>query len=136
MIKGIESFKGRQLEGGERVKVYFDLHRKTFSVQKGALVYGKTDHVLLVGATFKVNEKDRQKVLETRTKNVHAKVHGVLMEANRMSLEELQRQGFREATYNPYFYDSFVDKETKQPIYQAHWAFMQDKRIYYIPVND
>ena len=130
-MKTIESFKERIIKEGDQVKVYFDLHRKTFSVQIGQRVHGKGDTVAVEAAEFKVNEVQRQKVIATKTKNVHAKVHGRLVDTDDMTVEEIKAAGFKEATYNPYYYESFVDKETKAPLHNAEAVILKDKRIYY-----
>lgn len=131
MLEGIKSFKGRNVEQGKNVKVYFDLHRKTFSIQIGQLVHGKADALTLKNASFKVNEKDRMKVVKTGVKNVHAKVHGEIYVGCQMNEEFLKTDGYREAAYNPFKYESFVDKETEQPIESAEWVHLQNKRIFY-----
>ena len=66
-----------------RVFVYYNLHKKTFSVKaldgsrKGRVVY-HADEVLLSDCQFKVSEPGRQRVLSERRKNVHAGVVGTL----------------------------------------------------------
>jgi hypothetical protein len=123
-MKAIESYKGREIKEGENVKVYFDLHRHCFSIQKGNLVHGKANELVLKEVTFKVNEKRRQKVVEEGRKNVHAKVHGKIT-------SEPIVGNLREAAYNPYFFKSFVDKETKKPIKSAKMVLLKDKKIFY-----
>lgn len=123
-MKNIQEFKGRTLQAGDKIKAYFDLHRHTFSLQVGNLVFGKADEIVLKDVTFKVNEKKRQQVIEEGRKNVHAKVHGTIVEGT------IQAE-LREATYNPYKYESFVDKETKQPIESAGLVLLKNKKIFY-----
>jgi hypothetical protein len=66
-----------------RVFVYWNVRRKQFSIQaiNGAMrgrVLGHADLVEVFGATLRVNEARRQRVIETGRKNVHAGVVGDL----------------------------------------------------------
>jgi hypothetical protein len=108
-----------------KVFVYFNLHKRCFSIKalegadKGRVV-AHSDALLLHNATFKVSEAGRQRVIREQCKNVHA---GVVGDWN--STEQLAVVGTGKAvTYNPYVYDSFVDRETKQPVRQAQTAAM------------
>ena len=64
-----------------KVFVYFNLHRKLFSVKalegpdKGKVI-GHTTYLWLKDVTFKVSEAGRQRVLREKRKNVHAGVVG------------------------------------------------------------
>lgn len=121
-----ESYEGRTIEQGDKVKCYFDLHRHTFSIQKGSLVHAKGDAVRLTDCKFVVSEKLRQKVIKERRKNVHAKVHGKIQ-----PLGEIDTDGFRIASYNPYKGSSFYDKETGTPLETASEVLLLNKVIYY-----
>ena len=107
-----------------RVFVYFNLHRKCFSIkalegdQKGRVVAHSTT-VLLEGCKFKVSEAGRQRVLREKRKNVHAGVCGTWHSAHIGPPAE----GVK-VIYNPYKYASFVEKGTEQPIYNAPLVIM------------
>jgi hypothetical protein len=64
-----------------KVFVYFNLHKKCFSVKalegvnKGKVVQ-HTDNIVLLLPKFKVSEAGRQRVLREKRKNVHAGVVG------------------------------------------------------------
>lgn len=66
-----------------RVAVYFNLHRKCFSIRamegpaKGRVV-AHADDVILGRVSFRVSEAGRQRVIRERRKNVHAFVEGEL----------------------------------------------------------
>lgn len=98
-----------------KVFVYFNLHRKCFSIKalegkdKGRVVAHRDD-VLLFDATFKVSETGRQRVLRERKKNVHAGVVGYWDEVGSDYLTTINRITVNgtPVTYNPYKYDSFV----------------------------
>lgn len=83
-----------------RVFVYFNLHRKCFSIKalEGAskgLVIGHDHNVTLADVTFKVSEAGRQRVLREQRKNVHAGIVGTLVNS-------LDNVGTERVSYNPY----------------------------------
>jgi hypothetical protein len=105
-----------------RVFVYFNLHKKCFSIKalEGAMkgkVIAHRDTVVLENCKFKVSEAGRQRVLREKRKNVHAGVTGVWTESVRdtADFDALSVTG-RQVTYNPYKYAQFVIKATEQPI--------------------
>jgi len=109
-----------------RVEVYFNLHKKTFSVRsaKSGKVLLHTDEVHIENPEFVVRQSGRNRVLTEGRKNVHAFVRGdatFFRYTNRPMLDTL--------TYNPYKYVSFVDKKTKEPVYKASraWLTVTDK---------
>jgi hypothetical protein len=66
-----------------RVRVYWNLHRKEWSIQthtkgKGWRVFAHGSSVWLKDVTFKVSEAGRQRVISQRRKNVHAYAIGEL----------------------------------------------------------
>jgi|APAga8741244001_1050109.scaffolds.fasta_scaffold61668_1 hypothetical protein len=125
----MNSHKNRPIIEDQRVFVYYNLHKKVFSIKslegktKGKVI-AHANEVMLRNCIFKVNEKNRLRVLKTRQKNVHAGVIGYL------SLTSSMKKGSQEVTYNPYFYSSFVDCRTKSPIHSAKSAYLINKKIY------
>jgi hypothetical protein len=107
-----------------RVFVYFNLHKKCFSIKalegdrKGRVI-AHSDTVVLEGCKLMVSEAGRQRVLREKRKNVHAGVSGTWIHycTNRAdnAFDFLSMVG-RQVTYNPYKYASFVVKATEQPI--------------------
>lgn len=109
-----------------RVEVYFNLHKKTFSVRsaKSGKVLLHTDEVHIENPEFVVRQSGRNRVLSEGRKNVHAFVRGdatFFRYTNSPPLDTL--------TYNPYKYASFVDKQTEEPVYKASraWLTVTDK---------
>lgn len=135
-----------------RVFVYFNLHKKVWSVKaldgrnKGRVI-AHADKVLLRDATFKVSEAGRQRVIREKRKNVHAGVVGTL-EAFTGDLrndtpwwhqvwgkedhayEKYARCRGPEVTYNPYKYTSFVYKQTEAPVTVAPMAYLGHKCVH------
>lgn len=106
-----------------KVFVYFNLHRKCFSVKalegaKKGRVVAHVNDAIVYNPTFKVSEAGRQRVLRERKKNVHAGVVGQWYEGefNAKRCAELMEYTGRAVTYNPYRFDSFVYKNTETPI--------------------
>lgn len=97
-----------------KVFVYFNLHRKCFSVKalegpdKGRVVAHR-DNVLLHDASFKVSQAGRLRVIREQRKNVHAGVCGTWLNDT-----DDYTTGIRIAImgsaimYNPYKYTTFV----------------------------
>lgn len=121
----MKTIKGRTITAGQKVKVYYNLHKHLFSVAdaKTGLVIGHSPTVQLKNVAFKVSEAGRQRVLREQRKNVHAYVvgeyigHGEGNEAN-------------QAKYNPYKYESFVTAD-EQPLHEAETVTCKDKQIRY-----
>jgi len=127
--KGIDKmlgYKNRSVRT-QKSKVYYNLHKHLFSVQQEGLVVLHTEALKLVNVHFQVSEAGRQRVLAEGRKNVHAYVNGVFQ--GEYAGEPLE--GFREAYYNPHKVDSFVDKETLEPLYEADTVYLIDRRIFY-----
>ena len=110
-----------------RVEVYFNLHKKTFSVRScetGRVIH-HTDEIHIANPMFVVRQSGRKRVLREGKKNVHAFVRGdAPISRLYPSNEKLDT-----ITYNPYKYASFVDKHTKEPVYKASraWLTVTDK---------
>lgn len=105
-----------------KVFVYFNLHRKCFSIKalegndKGRVVAHR-NKVVLDNVTFKVSEAGRQRVLKEQRKNVHAGVVGNWDERSydHVTIDQHIMLGSA-ITYNPYKYDSFVHKHGEHRI--------------------
>jgi len=126
-IKTIKSRMGLLVEEemsddliGLRVMVYYNLHKKTFSVQYKGRVILHADYVKLGDVEFRVREGGKEKVRQEKRKNVHAFVIGDLLDYCQYPCENIPPETNEKViTYNPYKYDSFVKKDTEEPIYRA-----------------
>jgi hypothetical protein len=96
---------------GERVEVYWNLHKDCFSVRalsgpdKGRVV-AHTRHIDLGDVTFVVQPAGRARVLAEGRKNVHAFARGTVT-ASRDGLPT----SYTEVVYNPYATDAFVARD-------------------------
>ena len=94
---------------GLRVMVYYNLHKKTFSVQYKGRVILYADYVKLGNVEFRVREGGKEKVRQEMRKNVHAFVIGDLLDYCQYPCENMPPEtNDKVITYNPYKYDSFV----------------------------
>jgi len=110
-------------DNNNKVEVYFNLHKKTFSVRscKTGKVLRHTDSIYLVGAEFVVRPSGRSRVIREGKKNVHAFVRGYV---SLLGHGPSGRPALRNVTYNPYKYTSFVDKLTEGAIHRANRAWL------------
>ena len=105
---------------GERVKVYYNLHKHTFSVQKNGLVVLHADYIKLEDVEFKVRQGGKDKVRKENSKNVHAFVIGNLVDFCKYPCDDIPEEPVGDIiTYNPYKYDTFVYRETEEPVIYA-----------------
>lgn len=123
-----------------KVFVYFNLNQKLWSIRalegehKGRVI-GHAKHVELTNVTPKVSEAGRQRVLREKQKNVHAGLVGELVYADTSSPKVLAVIGQSQKancgaviTYNPYRYQTFVEKSTEKPITSASFVIMNSQR--------
>lgn len=114
-----------------RTYFYRNLRTQTWSARQAGIVIDHPEVAYLSQVEFRVNRKGRDRVRREQQKNVHAFVIGdwetVLAE------DHMPRNGeWRQAHYDPYECDSFVDKETRQPIKFAEFVKLDDRsRVWY-----
>jgi len=105
---------------GQKVMVYYNLHKHTFSVQKNGLVVMHADYVKLENVEFRVRQGGKDKVRREMSKNVHAFVIGTLVDFCQYPCNDIPDEPTGDVvTYNPYKYDTFVYKETEEPVLKA-----------------
>ena len=105
---------------GSRVMVYYNLHKHTFSVTYKSKVILHADYVKLKDVEFRVRQGGREKVVREKSKNVHSFVIGTLEDYCKFPCENLPSEpNSNIVTYNPYKYNSYVIKDTEEPIYRA-----------------
>lgn len=135
-----------------RVFVYFNLHRKCWSIKamegprKGRVI-GHADYVDLACVEWKVSEAGRQRVLREKKKNVHAGAVGTLerwqepdgtahgVPFNSTTFDKVSERNptlFPEmVTYNPYKGSTFTNRDTGDAVRLSRAAYLCiDRRIY------
>ena len=110
-----------QFIAGRRVQVYFNLHRKTFSIRDAITkrVVGYADDIMLNDVVFVVNQSGRNRVLKERKKNVHAYCEGTFA-CYYSPLDTISN-----VEYNPYLHETFVNTKSGQPVTEAETVFLR-----------
>ena len=95
----------------DRIRAYYNLHRKCFSVQdyKTGLVIEHTDKLFVTNAMFVVRKSGNERVKKEGKKNVHAFVNGI-----RQSKWIKPTMNYQEVSYNPYTMEYFQYKRIIQ----------------------
>lgn len=105
---------------GKKVMVYYNLHKHTFSVTYDSKVIMHADYVKLGDVEFRVRKGGKERVRSEKSKNVHAFVIGTLLDYCKYPCEDIPSPSSdKVVTYNPYKYDTFVFKNTEEPVYRA-----------------
>jgi hypothetical protein len=112
----------RELNVGDYVQVYYNLHKHCYSVcdRKGKVI-AYVDEITLRDVKFFVSEAGRQRVLREQRKNVHARVRGYV--ADRADCA-------RKVRYNPYLFATFVLADTEEPVLEAPAAVLTKSGAY------
>lgn len=112
------------LVDGSAVEVYWNLHRRMFSVRSMVTkkVEGHLTWVSLRDAKFVVSQKGRQRVIREKRKNVHATIRGTLQVGTSIP------SGSFEVRYDPYENSSFVYRSTGAPIHSAEYVSLSGDR--------
>ena len=99
---------------GQEVRIYWNFHKKVYSVQvktKGRWkVATHLSYFALWNPTYKVYQSGRARVLREKRKNVHAFIYGRLLEFGESKVREAIVDCVSEdrVTYNPHAYDTFI----------------------------
>jgi hypothetical protein len=115
-----------------KVFVYYNLHKKVFSIKalegsyKG-LVIRHASELTLHNVQFRVSQAGRARVLREQKKNVHAGVVGQWFGGVDQVIKDTSDIA---VTYNPYKYSSFVYADGEQPIFEAQSAYLVNRKIF------
>ena len=101
----------------EKVMVYWNLHKKCFSVKQKGKVVAHTNYVELIYPSYRVSQSGRNRVLREQRKNVHAYVVGYVAKTPNTSIHFGNVKLVR---YNPYENENFVQLE------DGRWAEVQN----------
>jgi len=119
--------KNRILEVGQRVQVYYNLHKHMFSIKdkRSGFVVAHAETVTLSDVKLIVRQAGRERVIKEKRKNVHAIIEGIY-EGTHTPPDELTP-----LYYNPYKTETFQDRETGKPIHHAHTVHCANKQASY-----
>jgi hypothetical protein len=122
---------------GKRVMVYYNLHKHTFSVTFDCKVIMHADFVKLSDVEFRVRKGGRDRVRREKSKNVHAFVIGYLEDFCQYPCENIPKEpNGIVVTYKPDVYDSFVYKDTEEPVFHANAVDMVNRKNKIFIVNN
>jgi hypothetical protein len=121
-----------------RVETYYNLHRKCLSYRP---IGGRVQHartLILNDATLTVQPAGRERVRREGKKNVHAFVRGVPAfirslddtDDGDISVANMERQGYKRITYNPYKYETFVYSDSGLAVLFARQVVVMDRHIW------
>ena len=114
-----------EIDFSRSVFVYKNLHKDCWSVKQDGLVKAHTTELDLWDCHFQVNQSGRERVVKEKRKNVHAGIKGYIDCLGQSDFSTIDQQ----VTYNPYKYESFVNKETEEPVFNASYAKLSAKRV-------
>tara|TARA_Y100001938_G_scaffold95504_1_gene130792 strand:- start:94 stop:471 length:378 start_codon:yes stop_codon:yes gene_type:complete len=115
--------KRYDIDFSRKVFVYKNLHKDCWSVKQDGLVKAHADKLEMWDCSFRVNQKGREKVLKEKRKNVHAGILGRIDDIGGTIMIGT------EVTYNPYKYNSFVDKNTESPVYYSGFVTLTHNKV-------
>ena len=98
-----------------KVQVYWNVRKKVWSVRHKGKVISHESSITLDNCKFTVQPRGRERVLQEKVKNVHAWVEGEW----KPSGDGFELHGKKAVTYNPYKHDTFVLRDTGEPIHFA-----------------
>ena len=99
-----------------RVEVYWNLHKKCYSVRHKGKVIDHVPYVVLRDVKWVVQPAGRRRVLRERKKNVHAFARGTWLRGNDeldLSNRKLGLTKRQPVKYNPYQHRSFVLRQAE-----------------------
>ena len=97
-----------KIDPNKKIEVYFNLHKKTWSVRQSGRVVGHTNYIQVKNPQYVVSQKGNERVRREKKKNVHAFVKGYLVNAKQADKLIIPIQWTESAiTYNPYEYPYF-----------------------------
>ena len=118
--------EGMQLKKGDRVEIYYNLHKGGFSIKslekgecKGKVV-AYTSTALMSNGKFVVSQPGVRKIREEKRKRVCAVVRGIF-EGTEGSIKG------EKVYFNPYTTDSFIRKSNNEPITYADTIYFYDR---------
>jgi hypothetical protein len=113
-----------------KVDVYWNLHKKLFSIRQNGKVIAHMGKLCLTDVDFRVQPAGRDRVRKTGRKNVHAYVKGEYNHALLSTISDEDMEDARRITYNPYQHDTFVYADDLTPVTHADRIVLIARRIW------
>jgi hypothetical protein len=114
-----------------KAEIYRNLHRGGFSIRscRTGLVVGYTDDIVVRNAKLVVQPGGRRRAMEQRKRNVHAFVRGEITEIAEVAAEATASTT-AEVTYNPFRNETFVRRDTGEPVTEAECIVLRGGKAY------
>ena len=109
-----------KIDPNKKIEVYFNLHKKIWSVRQSGKVVGHTNYIEVKDPQYVVSQKGNERVRREKKKNVHAFVRGYAMAGLPAMPAKLQF-----VSYNPYKNNSFVIRNTNDTICSSPFAALE-----------
>jgi len=109
-----------KIDPNKKIEVYFNLHKKTWSVRQSGRVVGHTDYIQVKNPQYVVRQGGNERVRREQKKNVHAFVRGYITDSLPLFAKQ---QKF--VSYNPYKNSSFVVRNTNDTICSSPYASLE-----------
>jgi len=108
------------IDKNKRVYVYFNLHKKIWSVRQSGKVVEYTNRIMLKDARYLVAQAGRKKVLREKKKNVHAGVSGYVVDRVPNVPDFCTT-----VHYNPYKNETFINYGSGKPMLWSPHVVME-----------
>lgn len=112
----VQIYKNLHLTRAAKTPVYSVRDKKTRKVIRWV------SEICLKNCKFKVSEAGRQRVLKTKSKNVHSVIEGEICKSNFFV--------GRKIYYNPYKTDQFTDLTTGEKVYNCKFARINEGGVF------
>ena len=106
------------IDRNRRVYVYYNLHRKIWSVRQSGNRVEHHKNICLRDVRYLVQPAGRKRVLKTGVKTVHAGLSGYMVDSVPVPVVSF------DVTYNPFKYSTFVDVEDREPQEWSEYAYL------------
>lgn len=113
-----------------KTEVYWNLHKKLFSLRQSGKVIAHMGKLCLTDVTFHVQPAGRERVRREGKKNVHAYVKGNYDGVMLANLTDDDLEDARPITYNPYKYDTFVYADDLTPVKHCDRLVLISRRMW------
>lgn len=114
------------------VRVFKNPKLGCYNIMQGGLIKATAQRIRLCDAEFLVRESGRQRMLRENRRTIHAYVQGRLVDYTHPDdTQTISHLPGRSATYNPYRFSSFVDRETEAPLLRAPWVQLDEHGVTY-----
>ncbi len=121
-----------------RIESYYNIHRKCLSYRVSGGRVRHASALVLNNVKFAVQPAGRERVRREGKKNVHAFVRGEpayirdveFTDDGDLTPENMNRQGYRPITYNPYKYETFVYADTGEPVHETKQVVVIGRQLW------